>query len=818
MRRTALLLAAIVALPAAHAVAAPPTAKNSTSKNPATKALASKKPSEAAASKGAPPDAKAITATVGDQVADVALKDHQGQPFSLAKHAAGKPVVLAFLGVECPLAKLYAARLAELAQQYKEQGVLFVGIDANRQDSVTEIAAFARQHKIEFPILKDLNQIVADRLGVTRTPEVILLDADRRIRYRGRVDDQYGLVANAGYQRKEPSRRDLALAIDELTVGKPIATSMTTATGCLIGRDRKPQEESDVTYSNQISRLLNSNCVFCHRTGQIAPFTLTSYEDAAGWAGMIEEVTQAGRMPPWHADPGYGHFANDARLSDADKALIAKWVAAGAPEGDPKDLPAPPKFAEGWMMPEPDQVVYMADKAFEVPATGVVDYQMFVVDPGWTEDKWISAIEPRPGNPAVVHHILLFVLPPGETNLGIGRGNDFTGAFAPGIRQEPLPVGMARRAPAGSKLVFQMHYTPNGSPQQDRSYLGLKFADPKDVKQEVIVTSAINFALQIPPGDDDYKARSRYIFTQDAQLMSLMPHMHLRGKAFRYDVTFPDGKQETLLSVPKYDFGWQTVYRLAEPRLMPAGSRMDCVAEFDNSEENLNNPDPKVTVGFGDQTFEEMMIGFFEIADPHQDLTKPDTAKSPTRVERFLTILKATGGEPDDNLKMGIHLALTDNHWFARFGSVLPMSVPQVDRVCLTQVFDGKVRQKYGPFYNSRGGKDGAKPPETVNSPILPVDANGESLAECAAGDKPVIHADIRKAKGEIFKTMAARGIRSSMHCPITIGGVRGTINFWSRDPDAFPPPAAQMLTMLSKALKAPAEQPASDKTASARP
>ncbi|HEY2840639.1 MAG TPA: redoxin domain-containing protein [Pirellulales bacterium] len=788
----AFLLAAIITLPPNQSEAAP------------------KQPSKTEKTSEATSAAGYVTGAVGDQVADFSLNDYQGQPFTLSKHAAGKPVVLAILGVECPLAKLYAARLAELSQQYKDKGIAFVGIDANRQDSATEIAAFARQHKIDFPILKDLNQTVVDRLGATRTPEVLLLDAERRVRYRGRIDDQYGLVANAGYQRKEPSRRDLAEAIDELLAGKPISTTLTTPTGCLIGRDRKPVANSDVTYSNQVSRILNANCVYCHRQGQIATFTLTSYDDAAGWAGMIQEVTQAGRMPPWHADPAIGHFKNDARLSDADKATLAKWVAAGAPEGEAKDLPEPPKFAAGWLMPEPDQVVTMSDKPFDVPATGVVDYQMFVVDPGWKEDKWISAIEARPGNPAVVHHILLFVLPPGETDLAIGRGNDFTGAYAPGARPEPLPAGMARRAPAGSKLVFQMHYTPNGSPQQDRSYVGLKFVDPKTVKQEVIVTSAINFALQIPPEDNDYQARARYVFTQDLVLTSLMPHMHLRGKSFRYDVTYPDGRQETLLSVPKYDFGWQTTYRLAEPRLLPIGSRLDCLAEFDNSEENLNNPDPKVTVGFGDQTFEEMMIGFFEIADPHQDLTQARQEATPPRVQRFLTILKATRGEPDDNLKMGIHLALSSNDWFKRFGQVLPMSAPQVDRVCLTVVEKGKLRQRFGPY--QLRAKEGPQPPETLRSSLPPFDPAGEPLAECAAGEKTIVYGDLTKAKGELFKMMAARGARSSMHVPIAIGGVRGTVNFWSRDPDAFPPQAAQMLTMLTKAMKAPDVQPAGAK------
>jgi thiol-disulfide isomerase/thioredoxin len=747
------------------------------------------------------------------KVAPFSLKDYRGQTFDLDKAAKDKIVVLAFLGTECPLAKLYAPRLAELAKEYEPKGVVFVGIDSNRQDAVTEIAGYARQHGIEFPILKDLNQAVADKIGATRTPEIVVIDKSRAIRYRGRVDDQYGLVKNAGYQRKEPTRRDLAAALEELLAGKPVSQPATETSGCLIGRDRKPSAASDVTYSNQIAWILNANCVFCHRQGQIAPFTLTSYDDAAGWAGMIEEVVGSGRMPPWHADPHFGQFKNDARLSDADKATIAKWVAAGAPEGNPKDLPAPPHFSEGWMIPEPDQVIYMADKAYDVPATGVVEYQMFTVDPGWTEDKWISAIEPRPGNPAVVHHILLFVLPPdGRGGGGLGTGNDFTGAFAPGLRPEPLPPGMARHVPAGSKLVFQMHYTPNGMAQQDRSYLGVKFADPKTVKQEVIVTSAVNFVFQIPPGADDFGVQSRYIFKKDATLLTLMPHMHLRGKAFRYVATYPDGKKETLLSVPHYDFGWQTNYRLAEPKLLPLGTRLDCIADFDNSEQNLNNPDPKATVGFGDQTFEEMMIGFFEIVDPHQDLTKPKSeqvqAREPSRVEQFLIVMKATGGDPDDNLKVGAHLSLSDAEWFGRFGFILPVTVPQVDRVCVTAVADGKVVQKFAPFNGPRQRRtkddDAAPPPETIRSELPEVDAADEPLADYAKGDKPVAIGDLSNAKGKLFERMVARGAKSSLHVPVEIGGERATINFWSTDADAFPEPAVQLLSALSKVMTAP--------------
>ncbi|HEX3725763.1 MAG TPA: redoxin domain-containing protein [Pirellulales bacterium] len=767
------------------------------------------------------------TSDLGKNVASFTLPDYRGGSQSLDGLGKNKIVVLAFLGVECPLCKLYAPRLAELAKTYEPKGVVFLGLDSNRQDAVTEIAAYARAHHIEFPILKDLNQVVADQVGATRTPEIVVLDQQHAIRYRGRIDDQYGFQSNVSYQKSQPSERDLVSALDALVAGKPVTTAKTPLVGCLIGRDRKPVAGSEVTYTKQISRILNANCVFCHRDGQIAPFALTNYEEAAGWAGMIDEVVQGQRMPPWHANEQFGHFKNDARLNADDKATIAKWVAAGAPQGDPKDLPAPPQFADGWMIPKPDQVLYMREQPYDVPATGVVEYQMFVVDPGWKEDKWITAIEPRPGNHSVVHHILMFVIPPdGNVNQGLGSGNDFLGAFAPGLRPEPLPPGLARLVPAGSKLIFQMHYTPNGSPQKDRSYCGFVFADPSKVHKEVRVTSAINAVFQIPPGESEFPVASRYIFVDDTELLTLMPHMHLRGKAFRYEATYPDGKKEVLLDVPRYDFGWQTNYRLDKPKFMPRGTRLDCMAKFDNSADNLNNPDPKAAVRFGDQTFEEMMIGFFEVVAAHEDRQNPKQDYKPlSRVDRFNVILAATKGEPDDNVKIGAYMAMSDPQVFRQFGFILRTMVPQVDRVDITTVEDGKIKELMGPSLGHGAGKhqqggdeevDKAivaarkkarqQMPESIWSPLPTVDAQGESLAEYAAGSKVVVNNDLSHAKGKLMELMAKRGAKSSMHVPVEIKGIHATVNFWSTDPHAFPPQAEALLGQVAKILTAPKE------------
>lgn len=276
------------------------------------------------------------------------LPDFRGHMHSLAQHSQSQLVAVAFVGVECPLAKLYAPRLEALAKEYTPRGVTFLAIDSNQQDNMTELAAFARLHELSFPVLKDAGNLIADIFAAERTPEVFVLDAARVIRYRGRIDDQYGFGSSgAGYQRDEPTRRDLAAALDDLLAGRAVALPITEPSGCLIGRLRPPQSNSAVTYAGQIADVLNRNCIGCHRPGQIAPFSLTSYEDAVGWSEMIGEVVAHRRMPPWHADAEYGHFSNEARLSDQEIALVTDWVAAGAPQGDASQTPLTPQFTPG---------------------------------------------------------------------------------------------------------------------------------------------------------------------------------------------------------------------------------------------------------------------------------------------------------------------------------------------------------------------------------------------------------------------------------------------------------------------------------------
>jgi peroxiredoxin len=729
-----------------------------------------------------------LPARVGRTIENFTLGDVRGKQHSLADFKDHKILVVAFIGVECPLAKQYAGRLVEIAAKYKDQGVGLIAIDSNQQDSLAKLTHFERTYKIEFPLLKDPGNSVADQFLAERTPEVFVLDADRKVRYYGRIDDQF----TYGRQKNAAERHYLLEALDALLADKPIATPETESIGCHIGRVLEAKGDSKVTYSKHISHILNKRCVECHRPGEIGPFSLRNYDEVVGWAEMINEVVQEQRMPPWHADPKHGKFSNDTRLSDEDKQLIRDWVAAGAPEGDPADMPPAPEFVEGWRIGEPDMVVYMSDKSFNVPARGEVRYQHFLVDPGFKEDKWIQAAECRPGNREVVHHIIVAVKAPGKRlrDSGGELDSDWLTATAPGARPLVLKEGMAKLIPAGSQLVFQLHYTPNGTAQEDRSCVGFKFADPKTVQREVATHKAANQRFVIPPGDASHRVEADYRFEKDSLLLALFPHMHLRGKSFKYEAFYPDGKQEVLLDVPQYDFNWQNGYSLAEPKRMPAGTRIHCTAHFDNSEDNLANPDPTARVRWGDQTWEEMMIGYFDMALADQDLTKEPPSTS--RAEQFLTAYANGQTEVDARLLKLAAGATESNVKFIALGTALRSQFPQLDRMCLTAL-DGETlevkRVVQEPRLRLSLGAAGIK-----------VAAKESEVATIAAGAKSVMHADLDKATAPDLKLMS-RGVASSLHVPVKLEGAAATINFWSTDKDAFPPEAVKLLEELAQAM-----------------
>ncbi|MCA9139323.1 MAG: redoxin domain-containing protein [Planctomycetales bacterium] len=536
----------------------------------------------------------------------------------------GKFTVLCFLGTECPLARLYGPRLQSLADQYTDKGVAFLGVNSNLQDSPAEIDAYAKEHSVTFPIVKDSDQSIADLLGATRTPEVFIVDSTGLIRYQGRIDDQY----EPGVARASPTQNDLRDAIDAVLSGHPVAQPKTNGVGCLITRITRPKsgqpESQSVTFTRDIAPILNRRCVECHRSGEIGPMELSEYDEVVGWGQMILEVIDQKRMPPWHADPAVGHFVGQRSMPTEERNAIESWLQQGMPQGDPADLPPLPPHNDGWQFPtQPDFEFAMRDRPFMVPADGVVEYQYYVVDPKWTEDHWIRGAQVVPGDPSVVHHAIVFVRPPDDSGFdGIG----WMGAYVPGQRAVTLPPGHARLVPAGSKLVFQMHYTPNGRITPDTSRVGVWEIPARDVSHEVFTQLAINHQFEIPPGSKDHVvSMSVDRFPPNSRMLGITPHMHLRGKAFQLDARLRDGSSNPLLRVPHYDFNWQHWYQFREPIELGSLDSLQMSVTFDNSTANPFNPAPEDYVSWGDQTWEEMAVAFFDVAIPRGGAKrKPD--------------------------------------------------------------------------------------------------------------------------------------------------------------------------------------------------
>lgn len=623
----------------------------------------------------------------GRQIDDFRLQDFQGKQYALQDFAQHDVLVVAFLGTECPLAKLYGPRLADLHKTYQGRGVAFLGINSNQQDSLAELGHYVRQHRISFPMLKDPGNRVADAFRAERTPEVFVLDRQRRVRYRGQIDDQFGV----GYARPEAKEHYLANALDALLAARPVTTARTEPRGCHIGRVTQITAKGTITYANQISRIFQQRCLECHRPGGIAPFAIDSYETAAAWAETIREVVEQERMPPWHANPQYGHFSNDSRMTPQEKELLFQWVENGTPEGNPDDLPPEREFVDGWSLGAPDVVLTMAEPVV-VPSTGVVDYQYVMIDPGFAEGKWIRASEIRPGVRSVVHHIIVFIDPPGGDPILEERGVGFetVGGYVPGSPPMELKEGIARYVPAGSKFVFQIHYTPDGTERKDQSQIGLYFADPAEVRYTMQTGVAANLDFEIPPGAADHRVEAVHRFSQAMQIHSLAPHMHYRGKSFRFEATYPNGSREILLDIPRYDFNWQNVYRLTQPKLMPEGSLLRCVAYFDNSAENLSNPDPSIGVRWGEQTWEEMMIGYFEGVFVNQNLSLREPQLTVTDEGKY----RARFAYHPDRSVNRVNVAGTFNEWNT---SSHPLTDPDGDGVYTADVIlsPGAYRYKF---------------------------------------------------------------------------------------------------------------------------
>ena len=381
-----------------------------------------------------------------------------------------------------------------------------------------------------------------------------------------------------------------------------------------------------VTFYKHVLPVIQKNCQGCHRPGEAAPMAFMTYESTRPWAKAMKQAVLQKKMPPWFADPHVGKFTNDRSMAEADIQTLVSWADSGAPAGNPKDAPAPIAYAEGWTIGKPDKVIEFPEP-IPVAANGTIEYTYMIVPTGLTEDKWVQMAEARPDKRAQVHHILAFVRQPenkwfrdypiGKPFIpkkggAAGMGEFLTG-YAPGSPAEVLRPGQAKLIKAGADIVFQMHYTANGTAASDMSKIGIVYSTAP-VTQRVLTLAAQDNKFVIPAGAPNHRVDGAITLHKDTELISLLPHMHLRGKAMEISAVYPTGEREKLLWVPAYDFNWQLWYQLPQGKILPAGTKIEATGYFDNSANNKANPDPTKEVRYGDQSWEEMMFGFFDVA------------------------------------------------------------------------------------------------------------------------------------------------------------------------------------------------------------
>ncbi|MFO0980905.1 MAG: redoxin domain-containing protein [Planctomycetota bacterium] len=567
----------------------------------------------------------ALATDVGARVEPFTLTDAEGIAHTLTELAGDARVtVLLFTSTECPMCNAYVPALRELHRDWAPRGVHLIAINANASEPAAKMAAHAREFGLEFAVLKDPEGAAARALGAKVTPEAFVLDHELMLRYRGRIDDAYQSRLKRSQQI---TTQDLRVAVDHLLSGSPIEVPVTEAFGCAIEWPRRvePAERpaTSASFNHDVLPIVQEHCQPCHRPGEVAPFSLLTYQDAVKWAGEIQYAVEERVMPPWKAEDGFGDFANQRRLSDAEISTISEWVQAGMPEGDARDLPPPRQFPAGWQMGEPDLVLEMQTD-FQVPASGNDVFRYFVIPSSVGEDRYVRAVEIRPGNRKVVHHAITFLdtsgkarerdakdALPGYSSAGPGflpAGG--LGGWAPGTRVRELPDGVGYFLPAHADLVMQLHYHPSGKPEQDRTRIGLYFANGPIEKRFLVIPVAA-LLREIPAGDDHYVVKGSFVAPVAGKALSVFPHMHLLGKEFTMTMTGKDGTVQPLIHIKDWDWNWQEAYVYKQPIPIAPGTRIDLEAVFDNSAENRHNPNrPPQPVRWGEQTGDEMCIGF----------------------------------------------------------------------------------------------------------------------------------------------------------------------------------------------------------------
>lgn len=552
-----------------------------------------------------------IIPTLPLQAENFRLVDHLGRSHEMDRVYDAQVIVLFAVYNGCPIVQQSYPRINALSMEYEPKGVRFFMVNSNPYDDRSSILKEAEEYEVSLPILLDPMQVVAHRLQLKRTAEaLVILTGTYEIVYRGPIDDRF----DYGARRATAQHEYLRDALEAALAGQPVEKRIVKAKGCII--DLKPRPEN-VSYSKDVAPILIRRCVSCHSRGNVAPFAMNRHRRIAARRGMIREVLMTQRMPPWHADPQHGSFANDKSLDENELQTLLAWLDEGAPRGKgPDPLEEHAKLAAGktslWSLGEPDKVFTLSQQ--ELPAEGVFDYRYERVEVELDADRWVKATEILPGNRRVLHHVLVFLRYPDHLAhlqpSRIGGLDGFFAGYAPGGEPDAFPEGTGRWLPNGSSLIFQVHYTATGRPETDVTRFGLHFYEPGVEPSEFYSKAAVQTRLDIAPGDPDSRAMAVFEFEEAADLHVMTPHMHLRGKDFSFEAEYPDGSRKTLLSVPNYDFNWQRAYRLEKPEHLPAGTRLVCRGGFDNSPGNPSNPDSTRTVHFGEQSWDEMFIGF----------------------------------------------------------------------------------------------------------------------------------------------------------------------------------------------------------------
>lgn len=565
-----------------------------------------------------------------------AWKDIAGRSYSAADVSRSKASVFIFVSTQCPIANLYTPRLKELGDGYSTRGVRFFLVDSNVEDSPTALRRYAQERRFPFPVVKDQGTALADRLGAAATPEAVILDSRGTVRYRGRIDDNQ--------DRSKVIREDVREALDALLTGKPIARPRTIAFGCAIfrGSPRLATISGTVTYAKDVAPILYAKCLACHRAGEVGPFALETYQQAKVWSAAIKDYTARRIMPPWKAVPGHGDFAGARTLSDREIATLAKWLDAGAPQGDPKAMPVRPKFEPSaeWKLGTPD-LVLRPIRAYHLDAEGKDVYREYVLPIDLMHDRYLQGVELKPDNRAIVHHMIAYLdetgkaaamdgkeSEPGYTVSGasIGVPNaKFIQGWAPGNETRFLPTGTAYKLAKGASLVLQVHYHKDGKVESDRSAIGLYYAKGP-VEREMRVWAAANAGFTLEVGNPSAKVTADFTLPYAIHVYAASPHMHMLGREMKMTAELPDGTRREMIWINDWDFNWQESYLYKEPMALPRGAKIHVEAIYDNSEGNpRQTSQPPRQVGYGEQTSDEMCIGFFTctVDLEHLDIT-PD--------------------------------------------------------------------------------------------------------------------------------------------------------------------------------------------------